>query len=57
MGAALGLDGCGKEFETWIDDSGLWREDCIFQKVDIAALLNAAWVSAFLFGVRKSCRI
>ena len=50
----MGLDGCGKEFETWIDHSGLWREDSSFQKVNIAALLNAAWVSAFVFGMRKS---
>ena len=34
----MGFDGCGEEFETWTDDSGLWGEDCSFQiKVNITA--------------------
>ncbi len=33
----MGLDGCGKKFETWVDHSGLWREDSTFQKINIAA--------------------
>lgn len=30
MGTAVGIDGCGAEFETRIDDSGLWGEDGAF---------------------------
>ena len=28
MGTVVGVDGCGAKFETWIDYSGLWGEDC-----------------------------
>ena len=51
----MGLDGCGKEFETWIDHSGLWREDSTFQKVKTSQHIERDMdFGVRFFGMRKS---